>query len=226
MLFLDSSDPKEIADIFGWGVVSGVTTNPLIMARAGVTDIKKTVREILDASEGTVSVELTSETADEMLAEARSYRLLGKRICIKVPVTEIGLKVINRLSAGDAIPGSIAVSDCALTNATCIMSRNQAHLAGMAGATYVSAFWGRIRDMGHSARAVVMDVRGLCDAGEIQSKIIVGSIRSVGDVEDAFMAGAHIVTVPAKILRQMVHHPRTAETIKEFNQAWANRGVA
>jgi transaldolase len=216
MFFLDSSDPKEIADLMPWGVISGITTNPLIMARAGVTDIEQTVMQIAAASSGPVSVELTSETEREMLDEATLYHAWAlDRICIKVPVSVDGLRVIRKLTGRD-VP----------TNATCIMSANQAYLAALAGATYVSIFYGRSGDMGGYPSMVIAETRELLDREGIGAKIIAGSIRSVEDVSGALRAGAHIVTVPPKILRQMVHHPRTIETIAEFNQAWANRGKA
>lgn len=240
MLFLDSSDPAEIQQLMRWGVVSGITTNPLILSReARGVDLGQRIVEVLRASRGPVSVELTTETEEEMLAEAQLYRafdapdpLAGKpathspipydplrirpaststnRVVIKVPFSEIGLRVTHAL-AGLGVP----------TNVTCMMSFHQAYLAALAGATYVSIFTGRIRDMGYDAKPVIAETRAQLDREGMAAKIIVGSVRHLFDVSEALSAGAHIVTVPPPIFRAMLRHPRTEETIREFNAAWA-----
>ena len=215
MLFLDSSDPREVADIHGWGVTSGVTTNPLLFAReSGDVDLEPRIREILAASRGPLSVELTTETEAEMLDEAHRYVAWDRaRIVIKVPFSEIGLRVIHALA-----------SEGIATNATCLMSFSQAYLAAIAKATYVSIFSGRVRDMGYDVRPVIAETRAQLDREGLPSRIIVGSVRQAIDVTEALSAGAHIVTVPPKILRAMLFNPRTTETIREFNDAWAARG--
>ncbi len=214
MFFLDSSDPKEIRDIFAWGVVSGVTTNPLILAReAGSTDLRARIHDVLAASAGHVSVELTSESEGAMLEEAREYHgWAPDRVCIKVPFSEAGLRVTHGLARQGVA-----------TNVTCVMSFNQAYLAVLAGCTYVSIFSGRVRDMGYDVRPVIADTRAQIDRERHAAKIIVGSVRHFMDVNEALSAGAHVVTVPPPILRKMLHNPKTDETIREFNTAWANR---
>ncbi|MGA3123832.1 MAG: transaldolase family protein, partial [Polyangiaceae bacterium] len=133
-LFIDSSDPKEIKDLFAWGVLSGVTTNPLIIAReAPDADLGERIREVLSVSTGDVSVELTTETENEMFEESLVYHAWDtQRITIKVPFSETGLRVLHRL-----------VKRGIKTNVTCLMAMNQAYLAALAGATYVSIFSGR-----------------------------------------------------------------------------------
>lgn len=214
MFFLDSSDPKEIADIFAWGVVSGVTTNPLILAReAGNVDLGQRIREVLAVSSGPVSVELTTETEGAMLEEARGYHAWAPdRITIKVPFGEAGLRVTHALARTGVA-----------TNVTCVMSFNQAYLACLAGCTYVSIFSGRVRDMGYDVRPVIAQTREQIDRERLSAQIIIGSVRHFMDVNEALAAGAHIVTVPPPILRKMLHNPKTDETIREFNTAWANR---
>jgi transaldolase len=214
MLFLDSSDPKEIRDIFAWGVVCGITTNPLILAReAPGIDLEKRIQEVVRASRGPVSVELIAEDEPAMLEEARRYSGWDRdRITIKVPFTEAGLRVTHALSK-DGVP----------TNVTCMMSFNQAYLAALAGATYVSLFSGRIRDMGYPSAPVIADTRAQIDREGLAAKILVGSIRHAMDVHEALQAGAHVVTVPPPILRKMLHNPKTDETIREFNAAWHAR---
>jgi transaldolase len=213
-LFIDSSDPKEIKDLFAWGVLSGVTTNPLIIVREQPNAVlSEVIREILAVSSGDVSVELTTETEREMLDEAQRYHEWDTaRVTIKVPFSEIGLRVLHQLAKRGI-----------KTNVTCLMAMNQAYLAALGGATYVSIFSGRVRDMGYDVRPVIESTRTIIDREQLPSKIIVGSMRHLMDVNEALEAGAHIPTVTPPILRKMVWNPRTIETIAEFNTAWKNR---
>ena len=215
-IFLDSSDPKEIKDLFGWGVLSGVTTNPLIIAKeAPDADLGERIREVLGVSWGDVSVELTTETESELLAEAATYHAWDpERICIKVPMSEHGLRVVYALAKKGV-----------KTNMTCLMAMNQAYLAALAGATYVSIFSGRVRDMGYDVKPVIRSTREILDREGLKSKIIVGSMRHMMDVNEALECGAHVPTIAPPILRKMVWNPRTETTIEEFNTAWRNRGT-
>jgi transaldolase len=213
-LFIDSSDPKEIKDLFAWGVLSGVTTNPLIIAKeAPDADLAERIHEVLAVSWGDVSVELTTETEKEMLEESLQYHAWDPaRIVIKVPFSEIGLRVLHQLSKRNI-----------KTNVTCLMAMNQAYLAALAGATYVSIFSGRVRDMGYDVKPVIAGTREILDREHLPSKIIVGSMRHMMDVNEALECGAHVPTVTPPILRKMVWNPRTIETINEFNSAWRAR---
>jgi transaldolase len=214
-IFIDSSDPKEIKDLFAWGVLSGVTTNPLIIAKEQPNAVlSEVVREVLSVSWGDVSVELTTETEKEMLDESAQYLAWDpQRICIKVPFSEIGLRVLHQLAKKGA-----------KTNVTCLMAMNQAYLAALAGATYVSIFSGRVRDMGYDVKPIISATRNILDREGLKSKIIVGSMRHMMDVNEALECGAHVPTITPPILRKMVWNPRTIETINEFNTAWRNRG--
>jgi transaldolase len=213
-IFIDSSDPKEIKDLYAWGVISGVTTNPLIIAKeAPDADLGERIREVLAVSWGDVSVELTTETEAEMLQESLHYHGWNpERITVKVPFSETGLRVLHQL-----------VKRGIKTNVTCLMAMNQAYLAALAGATYVSIFSGRVRDMGYDVRPVIEGTRKVLDREGLPSKIIVGSMRHIMDVNEALEAGAHVPTITPPILRKMVWNPRTIETINEFNTAWRNR---
>jgi transaldolase len=213
-LFIDSSDPKEIKDLFAWGVLSGVTTNPLIISKeAPDADLGERIREILAVSTGDVSVELTTETESEMWDEAQMYHSWDpNRVTIKVPFSEMGLRVLHQLAKRNI-----------KTNVTCLMALNQAYLAALAGATYVSIFSGRVRDMGYDVRPVIRSTREILDREGLTSKIIVGSMRHLMDVNEALECGAHVPTVTPPILRKMVWNPRTIETISEFNTAWRAR---
>ena len=214
-IFIDSSDPKEIKELFGWGVLSGVTTNPLIIAKeAPDADLGERIREILAVSWGDVSVELTHETEKEMLEEALAYHAWDpERITIKIPMSEHGLRVLHQLAKKNI-----------KTNVTCLMAMNQAYLAALAGATYVSIFSGRVRDMGYDVKPIIKSTREILDREGLKSKIIVGSMRHMMDVNEALENGCHVPTITPPILRKMVWNPRTEATIEEFNSAWRNRG--
>jgi len=194
------------------GIISGITTNPLIISKenSGV-DLKTHILEIISIARVPTSVELTTETEPQMVAEAREYaKWHPQHVVIKVPMTEVGLRVIHTLERHDNTR----------VNVTCIMSFNQAYLSALAGATYVSIFSGRVRDMGYDPAPIIEQTRVALDREGLKARIIVGSIRHMGDVNEALHAGAHIVTVPPAILRKMVWNPRTTETIREFNDAW------
>src|SRR3954471_16212216 len=211
-IFLDSSQLSEIREFMATGIVSGITTNPLIISKENPgVDLKSHILEIISMSRVPISVELTTESEPEMLAEAREYAKWHPRhIVIKVPMTEAGLRVIHPLEQHDHTP----------VNVTCIMSFNQAYVSALAGATYVSIFAGRVRDMGYDPAPIIEQTRNALEREGLKAQIIVGSIRHLGDVNEALQAGAHIVTVPPAILRKMFWHPRTTETIREFNDAW------
>lgn len=214
-IFIDSSDPKVIEELYSWGCISGVTTNPLIIAKeAPDADLGERIRQVLAVSWGDVSVELTTETFGEMMAESEQYHAWDpKRITIKVPFSETGMKVLHQLTKKGI-----------KTNVTCLMAMNQAYLAALSGATYVSIFSGRVRDMGYDVRPVIAATRDVIEREDLDAKIIVGSMRHLMDVNEALEAGAHVPTITPDILRKMVWNPRTVSTIEEFNTAWRNRG--
>src|SRR5271155_2425998 len=159
-LFVDSSDPKEIKDLFAWGVLSGVTTNPLFIAKeAADADLGERIREVLAVSTGDVSVELTTETESEMWDESQLYHAWDpQRICIKVPFSEIGLRVLHRLAQRNI-----------KTKVTCLLALNQAYLAALAGATYVSLFSGRVRDLGYDPKPIIASTRTVLDREGLKS---------------------------------------------------------
>jgi len=205
---------KEIREILPWGIISGVTTNQKIFLAEKGINFRDRVFEILTLVDGPLSVELTKTAGsdDELVDEAREYSSWNpKNIVIKVPMfgDGRGLRIINRLSGEDI-----------KTNATCLMMTNQVLLASIAGATYASIFFNRVVDSGGDPRGVIRESRTIIDRGGFPTKIIVGSIRKPEDVNEAAVAGAHIITIPYKILVQMPYHWKTEDTIKEFDQAW------
>jgi transaldolase len=201
--------------MFSWGVVAGVTTDPLLITRElGNADLGDCIKQILAVSTGHVTVELTSETFDQMLEEAQSYHAWDReRVCVAVPFSETGLKILHRL-ATQGIP----------TTVTCMMSFGQMYLAALAGATYLSILSGRVRDMGYDVRPIIREVRAVLDRERLSSKLMVGSIRQAMEASEALQDGAHIVTVAPPVLRKMLWNPGTESTIREFNEAWQQRG--
>jgi transaldolase len=212
--FVDTSDLKELKECVAMGLCAGVTTNPLIITRESPgVDLKKHIVDLIEIARGPTSVELTTETDAQMIEEAHAYRAWSPDfVVIKVPMSQIGLRVTRALER-----------DGIRCNLTCLMSFNQAYLAAHAGASYVSIFSGRVRDMGYDPRPIIAETRAAIDREGWKTKVIVGSIRHLADVNEALQAGAHIVTVPPAILKKMTWNPRTDETVKEFADAWRNR---
>ena len=211
-IFIDSSNVNEVEEIVSWGIISGATTNPKIICQDGLCgDLGSTIKKIIELVNGPVSVEVTEEDAEGMIRQAREFAAWDpENIVIKVPIGQEGLKVVNTLENELNIK----------TNVTCMMSFNQAYLASLAGATYVSIFFGRIKDMGYDPRDVIADTREMIDRENLKAQIITGSIRHLMDVNEAFLAGAHIVTVTPPILRKMTWNPSSESTIEEFNKIW------
>src|SRR5713226_1476426 len=211
-VFVDSADQKQIAQWLEQGVVDGVTTNPSIMFKDGVAEIEEGARRLAAMlGDLPLSVEVTTNDRVAMLEEARQFASWARNIVVKIPViNEYGescLGVIHRLSQE-----GIAV------NSTAILSFNQAILAAKAGATYVSIFAGRVADEGNDPAVTVRNVRKWLDDWEFSTRIIVGSIRAVIDIQNAALAGAHIITIPPQFLPKMVDHRYTRETVRQFVQ--------
>jgi len=213
-IFLDTASVKEIREILSWGIIDGVTTNQKIFLAERGVNFRDRVLEILSLVDGPLSVELTkTDSSDENLVEeAKEYSSWDpKNIVIKVPMfgDGRGLRIINKLR-----------KESIKTNMTCMISTNQVLLAAKAGATYASLFFNRVRDSGGDPVKVIQESKRIIDEGGFATRLIVGSIRKPEDVNEAAMAGAHIVTIPYKIIVQMPFHQKTEETIKEFDQAW------
>lgn len=211
-VFVDSADQKQIERWLEQGVVDGVTTNPSIMFKDGATDLEECARRLAGLlGERPLSVEVTSNDRETMVEQARIFATWARNIVVKVPiVNEYGescLGVMHRLSQE-----GIGV------NATAILSFNQALLAAKAGATYVSIFAGRVADEGNDPAVTIRNIRHWLDDWELSSYIIVGSIRTVMDIQNAALAGAHIITIPPQFLSKMVDHKYTRETVRQFVQ--------
>jgi len=210
-IFLDSANQKEIEKWLHQGIIDGLTTNPSIMFKDGVYDIEKGAQNLCKMfGEKPVSVEVTTNDREEMVQQARVFARWAQNVVVKIPVInedgESCLGVINTLNR-----------EGILVNTTAILSFNQAILAAKAGATYVSIFAGRVADEGNDPTVVIRNVRQWLDAWDYTAKIIVGSIRTVMDIQAAALAGAHIITIPPQFLAKMVDHKYTRETVHQFN---------
>ena len=212
-IFLDTASVDEIKAVLPWGIVNGVTTNQKIFSKEKGINFKQRVLEILSLVDGPLSVELTktSGTDDDLVKEAEEYVSWSPNVVLKVPMwgDGRGLRIAHRLH-------ELGIK----TNMTCIMATNQMLLATKVGATYASIFFNRVKDSGGDPVKVIRETRQIIDDGDFKTKIIVGSIRKPEDVSEAAVAGAHVITIPYKILMQMPYHSKTEETIKEFDQAW------
>jgi transaldolase len=211
-IFIDSADAKQIETWLVQGVVDGATTNPSIMFKDGVTDLEEGARKLATLlGDRPLSVEVTTNDRETMLKQARELATWARNIVVKIPiVNEFGescLGVIHRLTQE-----GIGV------NATAILSFNQAILAAKAGATYVSIFAGRVADEGNDPAVVIRNVRNWLEQWDSTARIIVGSIRTVMDIQNAALAGAHIITIPPQFLPKMVDHRYSRETVRQFVQ--------
>jgi transaldolase len=209
-IFIDSASVSEIEKWLDMGVIDGVTTNPSIMLKDGIYNIETGAKEIASLVEPyPVSVEVTTNDLDEMKTQAQRFASWAPNIVIKIPqVTQDGLPcygVIRQLE-----------TEGIKVNATVAMSVGQVILAAKAGATYISIFTGRVADEGGNAPEVIANATDWLERWQYKSKIIVGSIRSVGDILSAALAGAHIITIPPPFLSKMADHKYTRATVKQF----------
>ena len=211
-IFVDSADFREVEKWVRQGVVDGATTNPSIMLKDGVYDMEDGARRLCALlGDRPVSVEVTTNDHEEMIRQGRVFASWAPNVAVKIPiVNEYGescLGVINALSR-----------DGIHVNTTAILSFNQAVLATKAGATYVSIFAGRVADEGGDPAVVIRNVRQWLDDWNYPAEIIVGSIRTVMDIQSAALAGAHIIAIPPQFLPKMVDHKYTRETVRQFNR--------
>ena len=206
--FLDTAIVDEIRQVHEWGLLSGVTTNPSLIAKSG-RDFEEVLKEILEIVDGSVSAEVISRDAQGMIEEGERLASISDQVTIKVPMTIEGLKAVNHF-AKKGID----------TNVTLIFSANQALMAARAGATYVSPFIGRLDDISQDGMQLIRQVAEIFRIHDISSQIIAASIRHPVHVTQAAMNGAHIATLPYKVLEQMVRHPLTDQGIEKFEADW------
>jgi transaldolase len=207
-IFLDTADVDEIYTAARLGVLQGVTTNPSLFAKVGGS-YDDVLRRICEITPGPVSAEVIADDVDGMLREGRHFAALAPNIVVKVAMSENGLEAIARL-AKEGIK----------TNCTLIFSSNQGLLAARAGASLLSPFVGRLDDINEQGMDVVRDLVSIVRIHGIAAEVLAASIRHPHHMTQAALAGAHIATVPLKVLRQMVHHPLTDSGIQKFRKDW------
>jgi len=204
-LYLDTAEIDQIRKGVKLGVISGVTTNPSLVYKAGWTDYKSAVQEICSIVKGPVSVEVLSQEAKSMIEEARAMSKWSEHVVIKIPVCDAGLEAISVLSKENI-----------KVNLTLCFSLNQALLGALAGASYVSPFVGRLDDVGHDGMDLVAEIVSCFDRYGFGTQVIAASIRHPLHCIAAAKVGAHIATVPYGVLTQMINHPLTTVGIARF----------
>ena len=207
-IFLDTASLEEIREFAD--LIDGVTTNPTLVAREG-RPFRELVAEICRLVPGPVSAEVTALDTEGMVAQARDLAKIADNVVIKIPMGRAGVRAVKKLSA-----------EGIATNMTLVFSSVQALWAAKAGATYVSPFVGRIDDRAGDGMGLVQDILQIYDNYDFSTQVIVASVRHVRHVVEAALLGAHIATVPYKVLTQLFDHPLTDLGIERFLADWKN----
>ena len=207
-IFIDTANVEEIKAAADLGVICGVTTNPSLIAKEGKR-FEDVIAEITSIVDGPISAEVTGTLADDMIEQARELAAIHENIVIKIPMTAEGLKA-TKILTGMGIK----------TNVTLIFSPAQALLAAKAGATYVSPFVGRLDDISDDGCDCVAKIAEIFAIHGIETEIIAASIRGPQDAVQSALAGAHIATIPYKVICQMLKHPLTDAGIAKFEADW------
>ncbi|MBI4328964.1 MAG: fructose-6-phosphate aldolase [Chloroflexi bacterium] len=217
-IFLDTANLDEIRQGVRLGVLSGVTTNPSLVAQEGVSDFREHIQRICSLVDGPVSAEVVSKTVEEMVEEGREISSWAPNVAVKLPVTAAGLEATAVLSRQGVV-----------VNQTLCFSVNQALLAARAGASYVSPFVGRLDDVGNDGMQVVADAVSLFERYNLKAQVIAASLRHPMHCVQAAKVGAPIATMPFKVLMQMIEHPLTdvgqARFLRDWEKVQASRVV-
>jgi transaldolase len=209
--FIDTGSVAEVEEIAAWGILSGATTNPSLLAKEQ-GDPGDIVRRICELVHGPVSAEVVSDDAAGMVAEGRALAALHEHVVVKVPFSSEGLRATRALS-----------DDGIRVNMTLVFSANQALLSAEAGATYISCFMGRLDDISVDSTAVVREIVETLRPGGYTAQVLAASMRHPEHVVTAAKLGCEVATVPAKVLRQMLDHPLTTSGIEKFTADWQSR---
>ena len=210
--FVDSADIKQIEDLMPTGLIDGVTTNPSLIAKNG-DDMAKTIKDICALVPGPVSAEVTATDSDKMLEEGQYLASLAKNVTIKVPLTINGLKTCKALRAQGT-----------QVNVTLCFSAAQALLAAKAGASFISPFVGRLDDIGEKGMDLIEDIVVIYENYGFETEVLVASVRSKQHVIDAAIIGAHVATLPPKVIYELYEHPLTDKGLKAFLDDWNKTG--
>ncbi|MGM0896886.1 MAG: fructose-6-phosphate aldolase [Bacillota bacterium] len=212
--FIDTANFDEIKEAHSWGILSGVTTNPSLVAKEKDVSFHDRLKEIADLVDGSISGEVIALDSEGMIKEGRELADLAPNITVKLPMTPEGLKAC-----------AVLAGEGKKVNVTLIFSANQALLAARAGAAYVSPFLGRLDDIGHNGMDLIAQIAEIFAIHDIDSEIIAASIRHPQHVTEAALNGAHIGTMPMKVLEMMFKHPLTDKGIEAFLADWETRSV-
>ncbi|MGM9943954.1 MAG: fructose-6-phosphate aldolase [Lysinibacillus sp.] len=210
--FIDTANFEEIKEAYSWGILSGVTTNPSLVAKEPGVNFHDRLREIAELVNGSVSGEVISLDVEGMIREGEELAAIHPNITVKLPMTPAGLQACKHFSEKGI-----------KTNVTLIFSANQALMAARAGATYVSPFLGRLDDIGHNGVELISTIADIFTIHDIKTEIIAASIRHPQHITEAALAGAHISTTPFKVLKQLFNHPLTEKGIEGFLADWSKR---
>ncbi|MGR3836850.1 MAG: fructose-6-phosphate aldolase [Cognatishimia sp.] len=202
--FVDTAEIDAIAELNGFGMVDGVTTNPSLIKKSG-RDIIEVTKEICDLVSGPVSAEVTATDAETMIAEGRKLAEIAENIAVKVPLTWDGLQACKTLS-----------DEGKMVNVTLCFSLNQAILAAKAGATFISPFIGRLDDINLDGMDLIADIRTAYDNYGFETQILAASIRSANHIADCARIGADVITAPPAVIKGMVNHPLTDKGLAAF----------
>jgi transaldolase len=202
--FIDTAEIKEIREAKAMGILDGVTTNPTLIAKSG-RDFREAIAEICEAADGPVSAEVVEMEDDKMLAQARIIAKIHKNVVVKVPLTTAGIKTVSKLA-----PEGIKF------NVTLCFSAAQAILAAKAGAAYISPFIGRVDDIAEEGMTLIHNIVDIYQNYDFKTEVLAASIRSPLHVVQAGLAGAHVATIPFKVIEQLFKHPLTEQGLKSF----------
>ncbi|WP_022794594.1 fructose-6-phosphate aldolase [Marinococcus halotolerans] len=209
--FVDTANVDEIREANDLGILAGVTTNPSLVAKEGV-DFHERLKEITAIVDGSVSAEVISTEAEGMITEGRELAKIAPNITVKVPMTLEGMKAVK-----------VFTEENIQTNVTLVFSSVQGLIAARAGATYVSPFLGRLDDIGHNGLDLISEISEIFNVHGIETKIIAASVRHSTHVAEAAARGAHIATIPFKVVPGLLKHPLTDQGIEKFLSDWENR---
>ena len=206
--FIDTANVEEIRKANEWGLVDGVTTNPSLVAREG-REFNELIKEICSMIDGPVSAEAVSMDAEGLINEGRTLAEISENIVVKIPMTLEGLKAAK-----------VLFKEGIKTNVTLVFSPMQALLAAKAGASFVSPFVGRLDDISHSGMDLVADILDIYENYGYKTQVIVASVRHPIHVAQSASLGAHVATIPFKVLEQLSKHPLTDAGIEKFLKDW------
>lgn len=211
--FVDTGDIDEIKSLAATGMVDGVTTNPSLIAKSG-RNFLELIAEICGVVDGPVSAEVAATDYATMRKEAEVLRKIADHVAVKVPLTEDGLKVCKELS-----------DDGTMVNVTLCFSPSQAILAAKAGAAFVSPFVGRLDDLSQDGLQLINDIVRIYDNyANFDTEVLVASIRNPLHIVDSAKMGAHVMTSPPSVIRQLYKHPLTESGLDQFVKDWAKTG--